>query len=318
MENNEFIKYLESKNFAKKTQYECLLNVKQFFDWTEKEDIQVAKPDILKYLEHLKNKGLQNMTRKHYLTNISHYFSFLYENEKITENPCLFLKIRGTNKKTLHKIYTPEELEQLFDNYYQYFVRNYDDSKQRHALSKQRSALGRERNAVILSILINQAVTTTEIGKIEINDLDLLKATIKIRGKEAKLNDRTVPLKATQIGLIMNYLHNIRPRFLEYQTENNKLFLSLGIINKKNTEKSTEKSELRDIFGTFADQIRTIDKQFLNFTQIRISLITFWIKTHGLRKAQYLAGHRNISTTEQYLPNNLENLIDDINKLHPF
>jgi len=67
-----------------------------------------------------------------------------------------------------------------------------------------------------------------------------------------------------------------------------------------------------------SSQIRLIDKRFFNFTQIRISVISFWIKTYGLRKAQYLAGHRNISTTEQYIPNNLDNLIEDINKLHPF
>jgi hypothetical protein len=65
-------------------------------------------------------------------------------------------------------------------------------------------------------------------------------------------------------------------------------------------------------------QVKSIDKQFFNFLQVRASIITFWIKTQGLRKAQYLAEHRNISTTEAYLPNNLDGLIDDINKLHPF
>ena len=74
----------------------------------------------------------------------------------------------------------------------------------------------------------------------------------------------------------------------------------------------------RNIFIPLTAQIKTIDKQFINFTQVRASIITFWIKTAGLRKAQYWAGHSAISTTEKYVANSLEKLIDDINKLHPF
>ena len=72
------------------------------------------------------------------------------------------------------------------------------------------------------------------------------------------------------------------------------------------------------VFKALTRHIKTFDKQFNSFKQLRSSVITFWIKTHNLRKAQYFAGHRYISSTEDYLPNNLENLIDDINKLHPF
>jgi len=318
---SQFTAYLESKGFAKRTQKECFIRLNVFFKWLKtcaehsrsKEDIQAAKPDILNYLEHLKNKGLKNATRKNHLTALNHYFTFLYKDEQITDNPCLFLKIRGTKRKTLYKIYTPEELETLFDNYYQLYVRNYDNSHQRHDLQRQYSALSKERNALILSVLVNQGVVVTEIGKIEIDDVDLIKATLKIRGGK-RLNERILPLKATQIGLFMNYLQNIRPQFLEYNTnDSDKLFLSLSAIGKKSTT-----GKLTYFFEGFTPQIKLIDKQFLNFTQIRASVITFWLKTQGLRKAQYLAGHRNISTTEAYLPNNLDGLIDDINKLHPF
>ena len=314
MKKAEFIKYLESKDFAKRTLTGCLNRTKQFFNYVEKEDIQVTKPDVLKYLEHLKNKGLQNASRKHHLTAISHYFTHLYTIGTITESPCWFIKIRGANKKILYKIYTPEELEQLFDNYWHYFVRNFDNSHQRHERQKQSTALCRERNALILSILINQGIVATDIFKIEISDIDLIKATIKIRGGK-RLNDRTLALKATQIGLIMNYLQNIRPQLLEYHTsDNNKLFVQLTVANKK----ITNKNGFAYILDRFTDQVRLIDKQLINFTQIRASVITHWLKTYGLRKTQYMAGHRNISTTEQFLPNNLEDLTSDINKLHPF
>jgi len=237
----------------------------------------------------------------------------LFRNEQIAENPCFLLKIRGVKRKQLYNIYTIEQLDELFDNYYQLFVRNYDDS---HIFEHQRQQvnLKMNRNALILSILINQGITASEFENIEIDDVDLTKATIKVRGTRQS-NGRTLPLKATQIGLFIQYLQNIHPQFLEYQkTETNKLFLPLP----KGNQKRTDNDKLLSTFNKLIKQVKTIDRQFINFKQVRASLITSWIKTHGLRKAQYMAGHRYISSTENYLPNNIDDLIDDINKLHPF
>jgi len=315
MDREGFTAYLEGKSLAPLTQSEYLLKTTLFLRWVGKEDIQVTKPDVLNYLEYLKNsKGLQNVSRSNHLLALNHYFTFLYKEGQIARNPCLLLKIRGTVKKKLHRIYTPEELEQLFDNYYQLFIRSYDDSNYRDDAQRQFSALHRERNAVMLSVLINQGTSTSETGSIEINDIDLIKATLKIRGGK-RGNDRTLPLKATQIGLFLHYIQSIRPQLLEYHTtESNKLFLSLPAISHRKTDNDMSRST----FTPFATQVKSIDKQFFNFQQIRASVITFWIKTQGLRKAQYMAGHRNISNTEMYVTNNLDGLIEDINKLHPF
>jgi len=311
---SQFINYLESKNHSKGTQELCLKCVKRFFKWAKKEDIQITKPDILAYLEYLKNtQKLGNQSRKLHLQAINHYFTFLCQSEQISVNPCLFLKIRGTKRKTLYKIYTLEQLDTLFDNYYQFFVRGHDYSRTPKNMQEQ-TRLGRERNAVILSFLIYQKTALGEMEKIELNDIDLIKASVKIKGTR-RANDRTLPLNASQIGLIMNYLHNVRPKIAEYQAnESEKLFLSLPSGIGKQAQSGT----LVDIFSMITEQLRTIDKQFVNFKQIRASTVSFWIKTHGLRKAQYLAGHRYISSTENYLPNNLDELKDDINKLHPF
>jgi site-specific recombinase XerD len=315
MDTRGFINYLERKNLAKLTQESYILNLERFFYWTGKEDIQITKPDVLSYLEYLKkHKKMQNVSRQNCLIAINHYFTFLYNDEQIAKNPCLLIKIRGTNRKKLHKIYTIEELDELFDAYYQLFVRNYDDSRHRHGGQRHYSLLYRERNALIVSILFNQGTSTTEIERIELADIDLTKASIKIRGGK-RLNDRVLPLKATQIGLFINYLQNTRPQLAEYQTkENEKLFLGLPAICNKTTEKDMD----RGVFKPLAEQVKSIDKQFNNFQQIRASIITFWVKSYGLRKAQHLAGHRFISATEKYQINNLDGLIDDINKLHPF
>jgi site-specific recombinase XerD len=315
METRNFIKYLENRGLAPLTQKQYVLVVNVFFKWAKMPAEQVTKPDILRYLEHTKKRrGLQNVTRQNHLIALNHYFTHLCKAEKIDKNPCNFLKIRGTQKRQLHKIYTPDELDTFFDNYYQLFVRNFDDSRHRHAGQRHYSRLYRERNALIVSILFNQGVVTSEIERIELGDIDLAKASIKIRGGK-RLNDRILQLKATQIGLFITYLQNTRPQLVEYQTkESEKLFLGLPAVNYKTTDNAMNRS----VFKPLAEQMKSIDKQFFNFMQIRTSLITFWVKSQGLRKAQHLAGHRYISATEKYQINNLDGLTDDINKLNPF
>jgi site-specific recombinase XerD len=315
MDRQGFTGYLEGKNFAAKTITNHIKYVGQFFARIRKEDIQVTKPDILKFLEYLKNKReIGNAYRRHYLDALNHYFTFLYHAGQTAKNPCMLLKIRGTKRKTLYKTYTGEELDMLFDNYYQCFVRGYDNSHIPKNM-RQKTALSNQRNALLLSILIYQGATTREIERICTGDIDLIKATIKIQAGRHS-NERVLPLKATQIGLLMHYLQTVRPQLLEYQVSqcnNEKLFLSLLNGSRKKTGGS-----LDNIFVNLSKQLKSIDSRFQNFKQVRASVISLWIKTLGLRKAQYMAGHRYISSTESYQSNNLDGLIDDINKLHPF
>lgn len=310
----EFNSYLQSKNLAPSSITHYVRELALFLAWINKEEIQITKSDVLKYLEYLKNKrNIANVSRARILNALNHYFTFLYKQEHITHNPCALIKIRGTKTKSLYRIYTPEEQQTLLDNFYHVFVRSYDNT---HIPKNQRrqSDLSKQRNAVILNILINQGTTTKEIDKIELCDLDLTKATLKIRGGR-KSNERILPLEATQIGVLMNYLQNIRPELLKYHFEDNgKLFLTLPEYSKR----KSETTNIMQVFKPLTKQVKTLDTNFLNFKQIRASVITNWLKVYGLRKTQVMAGHRYISATENYLVNDLQQLSDDINKLHPF
>mgnify|MGYP001011256523 CR=1 FL=1 len=311
---DDFISYLQNKNLAPSSVAHYVRELALFLAWIDKEEIQINKPDVLKYLEHLKNKrNLENVSRSRILNALNHYFTFLHKQDQITENPCLFLKIRGTQKTSLYRTFSPEELQTLYDNFYLLFVRDYDDS---HIPKNQRrqSSLSKQRNATILNILINQGTTTKEIDKILLQDLDLMQATLKIRGG-LKSNERILQLEATQIGVLMNYLQNIRPQLTEYHTkESEKLFLTLPEYSNR----QTNTQNIMQVFKPLVKQLKSIEPNFLSFKQLRASVLTNWLKNQSLRKVQYLAGHRYISSTEKYLSNNLDGLINDIDKLHPF
>jgi len=309
----DFINYLESKNHSQTTQRAYLRNVNLFLAWFNGEIINVIKKDILKYLEHLQNKKQQqNITRRNALISLNHYFAFLVSNQQATTNPTALIKIRGTHKRHLYNIYTSEELQTLYDNYYHTFIRNYTDN---HIPQNQRpqSTLSRQRNYIMLGLLINQGLSTNELQPITINDIDINKGTIKIIANK-KSNQRTLQLKASQIGAIINYIENIRPKFFVFCEETDKLFFALPESSKQ----KTNATNLMHTFKPLTKQVKSIDKNLLNFKQIRASVITGWLKIDGLRKAQYNAGHRYISSTETYLPNDIDGLIDDIAKFNPF
>jgi len=53
------------------------------------------------------------------------------------------------------------------------------------------------------------------------------------------------------------------------------------------------------------------------FDQVRESVITAWLKQYDLRKTQYLAGHKYVSSTEDYKANVIDELQEDIRKFLP-
>jgi len=316
----QYIAYLQSIDLAESSQKAYSKNVELFLKWYEKEPIQATKKDILKYLEHLQtNRSQTNITRRNSLIAINHYFAFLLKTEQVSSNPTALIKIRGTKKKTLIRTYTPEELAQLFDNYHQLFITTYDNS---HIPKNQRqnSFLCRNRNAVILGFLVYQGITPREVERMQLHDIDLTKATLNVRGGKRGLS-RNLNLKATQIGQLIYYQNEIRPQFFNYQKSEpvlseaeGRLFFSLPASGKQ----STQSQNLMYVFKPLGKQLKTIDRHFINIAQLRTSVITNWLKTEGLRKAQYLAGHRSIHATEEYKPNQIEDLTEDISQYNPF
>jgi site-specific recombinase XerD len=306
----EFVKYLESINHAKRTQQGYCKYVELFMKWYRQDPINCTKKDILNYLTYLKNNtNQQNVTRRHACTALKHYFASLLQAGTIHQNPLAFIKIRGANKKQLYKIYTPDELTQLADNFYAVFISGFDDSYMKYPTKKKKSFLSRHRNYAMLTFLLYQGLTTSELPLINLSDIDLARAVLKIRSNK-KSCERNLPLNASQTGFLINYISNIRPQFLEHCGQTDKLFFSLCAYQyNKNFSKPLR---------LLTRQVKAIDKGFVNFSQTRTSVITHWIQTEGLRKAQYMAGHRHIASTENYLPNDLNSLMNDIQKFNPF
>jgi len=72
-----------------------------------------------------------------------------------------------------------------------------------------------------------------------------------------------------------------------------------------------------DSKASYKEQLKKINERVENVRQIRASVITKWLKVHNLRRVQYLAGHRYISSTEMYKENEIDGLLEEVNQFHP-
>ena len=166
----------------------------------------------------------------------------------------------------------------------------------------------------MLGLLIYQGLTTTNLQKLNVENVQLYKGKIDILGTK-KSNGRTLELKPWQLMELMEYINEVRPRILEQRTciehsrneETEQLFLPLGTSLK-----------LQNSLTKITKELKKINHKFIDVKQIRTSVIVNWLKQYNLRKVQYLAGHRYISSTERYQQDDLESLHKTINTFHPF
>ena len=285
-----FTAYLQTKNILQKSIEVYERQTAHYQNWLAQHrgitPENAEKKDLLGYLQYLQEKrNLSGRYRQQILGILRHYYVFLCRNEETGSNPANLIKLRGTRKKQLPKILSIEEMNELLDCYYLLKVKPAPD-EYRHI---------RQRNYLILSLCIYQGLTRTQLQTLPLDGIDLRKATLTIPAGH-KSNARTLPLQAPQIGIFYEYLNHARPLFGD---ENGKL------INSN--------PQLQKLFLS----IKRIYPKFTDFAQLRASVITYWIQTEGLRKAQYKAGHRYISSTEEYLSNDLRSLKEDINRYHP-
>jgi integrase/recombinase XerD len=241
---------------------------------------------FLKYVEEIKKTGIKIRTVKTYIGNLKVYFNYLQEENYRADNPITNINIKGTVKTVINNLLTADELEDL---YYSYETKDND--------------LARKRNKIIIGLLVYQGLQSKELQYLKEEHVELYKGKINIPSSK-KTNGRTLELKPWQLMELMEYVQQIRPQITPKGEES--LFTS-----------SYGNSNLSNVLKKISEELKLINYNYQNAIQIRSSVIVNWLKTNNLRKTQYLAGHRYISSTERYQQDNLESLHEMINSFHP-
>lgn len=246
--------------------------------------------NIMDYVELLrKTYNPQSIKRTVYA--IKKYYDYLVETGKIKQNPAQNIKIRDgkENPVQLQELLTEQELQKLLEP------------------REERYPILTKRNQIVMSLLVNQALLTSDIERLRIGDLDLQNAKISIR-KTGITNERILDLKADQILLFYQYLQQEREMLTTFRTEKENHFL-LGKLGAKITS-----DDINYLVSTYK---KNFTKKLTSIT-IRQSVIKLKLdQGENLRKVQYFAGHKHADTTEKYKETGVDALQISINQYHP-
>ena len=301
MKTNEierFIGYLKERQFSHGTLTTSKRVIKLYLEWVAKERMeseQVSYQDLLGFMKSCSKKGISQRTIQHYLNTVKHFYNHLEEESKVTVNPTLGIEVKGIKRQVLYHIIEPHELHKIYN---QYPAETHQD----------------RRNKVMLGLLVYQGVRTEELARLTIKEVKLREGKIDVLGSR-KNNGRLLQLESHQVMDMYDYVLQIRPEILQMNPK-----------RKTQTKQETEQLfigeggncySLSNFMTQLMIKVRKINPSVQNAKQIRASVITKWVKMYNLRKAQYLAGHRYISTTESYLQNDLEGLREEVQQFHP-
>jgi integrase/recombinase XerD len=172
----------------------------------------------------------------------------------------------------------------------------------------------------MIGLFVYQALTRQEIEKLEINHVKLTAGKIEIPGGRHS-NPRTLNLEAIQILDLQEYITITRPTIMKGQ----------GIYGtgRKPEHINQEKAQYQLFISMHGSEmmknsilhlfraLKTTHPKLTTPQQVRQSVISLWLKTKNLRTAQYMAGHRHVSSTERYQVGQLNDLLEALNQYHP-
>lgn len=233
--------------------------------------------------------GVKDSTVKTYWSKLNSFFEWLVRKEHLNRNP-------------LHALKRPPEPRYEDSK----ALRNHEVDKIIAAIiSRTSNPLALRRDIVIVSLLLYCGLRRGELISLQVKDIDLLKATVTVRGETSKSKrTRTLPMHPTLLMHLKDYMaertrRNYRTECLLVSTNHNNAGLT------RNGLRHWEK-RLNEISGV----------QF-HLHRFRHSFATNLArKDVGIVKIQKLLGHSSLSMTERYVRSIVpEDLKDDISKL---
>lgn len=287
-------RYLQEQGYSETTIIGNERQVEIFEKWCKKNDTSPIEIDYkisLKFIKYLTRKGNSKKTINHRLRSIKIYFNYLIEQACRVDNPIENTIVKGVKRTINYNLLEADELEDL---YYSFETDKYQEEYHKYTL---------KRAKVIIGLMVYQGLNTTDLGNLQIEHLQLSKGKIYVPST-IRSNARELELKPWQIMELIEYQNEVRPIIQDkIQNHSEQFFNSNARFNA--------------IIYHIFKKLKKYNQKVENIKQIRASVITNWLGNYNLRKVQYLAGHRYISSTERYLQDDLKNLHEIVNNFHP-
>lgn len=269
-----------------------LLKIGYFDEWCKLEEIRdkefLQLGTIREYVKFMQAIPIKIGTQNSRLNTISKYYDFLKLEGIIKANPIRNFRIRKQKKRVVKSPFDEMELLNLYNDYVQF-----QDEKPERLNFPQR-VWTNLRMRLIASLTIFQGLHSGELDKLTIVDIDLEKGTVYVPAT-GRANSRVIVLNQSQIIPMYKYLSSLPPN-------QEKLFTT----------------NLQNSLNYILEELKGLNPKVQNQRHIRASVLMNWIKVHGMRKAQYLIGHRYATSTKSYEVQDVKDLSELMETTHLF
>ena len=265
--------------------------LKPYLDWLNTKQLSIETAHykhLMDFIGHLQKEGKSKFHINRTLQTISHYYQY-----KQLPNIAQTTRLRGLPRSQPQNLLSEEELSSIYEHYEPEETKGYY-----HHTDK-----------IILGMVIYQALDMREFMGIETGHLQLEKGLMYL-GERKQKQERYVPLKANQVLSIHTFILQMRKILANPESE--KLF------SPQADDYSLLHWQFKQLSKKVKQQVKEkLDIEIRKISQLRQSRIAIWVKEEGLRKAQYLAGFRKVSSAERYQKASLEDLKKQVQEYHP-
>ncbi len=262
-------------------------DLKSFQNFIEKKKIsKITRDHIVQFLASLYDQGLSSKSVCRYLSTLRHFFKFLFQEEKIKENPSSDIEMPRVRTK-LPDVLTEEEVKKLLET------------------PPSDKLLGM-RDQTMLEVLYATGVRVSELVNLKLNCVDLKVGYVKVLGKGSK--ERLVPLGGVAERALKVYLEKCRP-VLDKKINDTHIFL-----NKQGKPLTRQAFWL--LLKKYAKEC-AFEKKLTPHTLRHTFASHLLERGADLRVIQALLGHSDISSTQIYTHISRRSLEEVYKKFHP-
>lgn len=278
----KFKNKLQMKGYANSSIQSYIRRLELYEQWFKLKRNTINESDTkiaFNYLQHLQKQSNNYRTINRELQPIKLYYKFFRKS-----NPFQYIYIKKVEEKIKPNFFSKDELEEIYDNLPQ-------------------TTSTEIRDKILIGFYIFQGVKSSEAKTIDLKDIDLSGYKIFLKG-DKRTNSRKIGLNIKQILLLSEYI-NIHRKNIK-----SKVTSPLFVV-------SNSEFALQNLLQRLSEKLRKSVFGFEALYQLRSSVIHQWVKEYDLRKAQYLSGHKYISTTEKFIVKDLSGLQKEVDKFFP-
>jgi integrase/recombinase XerD len=308
-----FKHYRRSGGYSEKSIRVQDSHVNRFLHWCTAQRIDpelIIYDHVLSYIDHERTRGLERQSIIQAVNSIRIYYDYLLYTGVVSVNVIRRIKLQQAGRRALPEILSPEQLEKLYEGF-----KNLPEWQHR----SERAKLLHQRDTVVLGLLIYQGLNSGQMAILETSNINLEKGNIYIPSSR-KGNARILSLHPAQVLATKTYLDQTRPQLLQMQQQSSEPDEGAGERENERTDPNPYLVLVKkpgDMVSRIIRQVKQIDPSVTDSRQIRSSVIMNWLKSYNIRQVQYMAGHRNIRTTEYYRRQDLSDLAHQLELFHP-